>query len=191
VAEASGDLDRIEQAAHGLYRLVRHVLDLTELDAGRAEVTSTEFALAGLIEQVVEAAGPTAARSGTRIAVHVPRELTIRSDRPRLATILGELVDNACRFTRGGHVEIRAESGDGVRITVRDDGPGMSDEACREATSPFFQVDESARRRHDGAGLGLTVAARLCARLGGTLTLRSAPGQGTTATVHLPDAAVA
>jgi signal transduction histidine kinase len=190
VAEASGDLDRIEQAANGLYRLVRHVLDLTELDAGRAEVVPTEFALAELIGQVVEAAGPTAARSGTQIATSVPRELTVRSDRRRLATILGELVDNACRFTRGGHVEIRAESGDGVRIFVGDDGPGMSDEACREATAPFFQVDESARRRHDGAGLGLTVAARLCARLGGTMTLRSAPGQGTTAVVHLPGAAV-
>jgi signal transduction histidine kinase len=187
LAEAAGDLDRVEQAANGLYRLVRHVLDLTELDAGRAEVELGEVALAGLVAQVVEAAKPTAARSGTQVATHVPAELTVRSDRRRLATIVGELVDNACRFTRGGHVEVRAAAGeDGVRIEVRDDGPGMRDEDLERATTPFFQVDESARRRHDGAGLGLTVAQRLTARIGGTLALRSAPGQGTTATVHLP-----
>lgn len=188
VADAEDDLDRIETAANGLYRLVRHVLDLTELDAGRAEVRLEELELAPLLARVVEAAGSTAARTGTKLALHAPKGLRVRSDRRRLETILGEVVDNACRFTRDGHVEVRASAGDdGARIEVRDDGPGMSEEDRERATAPFFQADESARRRHDGAGLGLTVASRLCARIGGTLALRSAPGQGTTVTVVLPE----
>lgn len=187
VEGVGGDIDRIEVAANGLGRLLRHVLDLTDLDAGRATVIFGDIGLAELLARVAEAAGTTAARSGTAIRLHVPPGLRVRSDRQRLETIVGEIVDNACRFTRGGHVDITAAAVDGgVRIEVRDDGPGMSDEDRERAAAPFFQADESARRRHDGAGLGLTVAARLCARIGGTLALRSAVGQGTTVTVLLP-----
>lgn len=74
----------------------------------------------------------------------------------------------------------------GVRVEVEDDGPGMRPEDCERALTPFFQADASSTRSHDGAGLGLTVAARLCARMGGSLTLRSTPGQGTTVTIRVP-----
>lgn len=74
----------------------------------------------------------------------------------------------------------------GVRVEVEDDGPGMRPEDCERALTPFFQADGSSTRAHDGAGLGLTVAARLCTRMGGSLTLRSTPGQGTTVTIRVP-----
>jgi signal transduction histidine kinase len=102
---------------------------------------------------------------------------------------MAEAVGNACRFTRGGHVTLRAAaSPEGrARVEVEDDGPGMREDDRARATTPFFQADSSSTRAHDGAGLGLTVAAsRLCARMGGSLALRSAPGQGTTVRIRLP-----
>ncbi|HEY0136865.1 MAG TPA: HAMP domain-containing sensor histidine kinase, partial [Nannocystis sp.] len=140
-----------------------------------------------LLSRVAGEAEPVATRNGTTVTVVAPPDLRVYCDRRRLETVVSEAVGNACRFTRGGHVTLRASAEpDGARIEVEDDGPGMRPEDCERATTPFFQADGSSTRAHDGAGLGLTVAARLCARMGGSLALRSAPGRGTTVTIHVP-----
>jgi signal transduction histidine kinase len=187
LAEIGGDIGKLETAAQGLFRLLRHVLDLTELDSGALVCESEDVPLAPLLARVAEAARPLAARSGTALRLDVAPTLRARCDPRRLATAVTEVVDNACRFTRGGHVVLRAAARtDGVHIEVEDDGPGMREEDRVRATAPFFQADGSSTRAHDGAGLGLTVASRLCTRMGGTFTLRSAPGEGTTATIRVP-----
>lgn len=187
VAEVGEDVDRLEDAAHGLHRLLRHVLDLTELDAKTLAIDLEDVELASLLERVAEEARPVAARNGTTLTVAAPAGLRLRCDRRRLTTVISEALGNACRFTRGGHVTLRAAVDQGrARVEVEDDGPGMREDDRARATAPFFQADASTTRAHDGAGLGLTVAARLCARMGGSLALRSAPGQGTTVTIEVP-----
>lgn len=187
VPGVDGDVGRLEFAANGLFRQIRHILDLTQLDAGDLALTREDVPLAPLLAALVEEARPVAARAGTTLAVQVPDGLRLVCDPGRLTTVVAELLGNACRFTRDGHVElIAAAEAEYVRIEVRDDGPGMSAEDLQRATAPFFQADESPTRRHDGAGLGLTVANRLCARMGGTLALHSRPGQGTTVTLRIP-----
>jgi len=187
LAEASGDVDRIEAAAHGLFRLLRHVLDITELDSGVLEIERDDVEVGALLARVAGEAQAVATRNGTRVTLDVAAGLTVRCDRRRLETVVSEAVSNACRFTRGGHVTLRARAEPAeLCIEVEDDGPGMRPEDRARATTAFFQADDSSTRAHDGAGLGLTVAARLCARMGGALELRSAPGQGTTVTIRVP-----
>lgn len=187
LADVSSDVDRLEEAAQGLFRLLRHVLDITELDAGVFQIELEDVDLGALLARVAEEARPVATRNGTGLALELPATLRLRCDRRRLETVVAEAVGNACRFTRGGHVTLRAAAEpEGALVEVVDDGPGMRPEDCERATTPFFQADGSSTRAHDGAGLGLTVASRLCARMGGTLELRSAPGVGTTVRICLP-----
>ena len=187
LSEVSGDVDKLETAAQGLFRLLRHVLDLTELDSGVFESEQEEVRIAAMLARIAGEAGPVAARNRTTVTIAAPGDLRVYCDRRRLETVVAEAVGNACRFTRGGHVTLRALlEPNGVRVEVEDDGPGMRPEDVERATTPFFQADASSTRAHDGAGLGLTVAARLCARMGGALTLRSTPGQGTTVTIRVP-----
>jgi signal transduction histidine kinase len=187
LAEVTGDVDKLESAAQGLYRLLRHVLDLTELDSGVFEVEQEQVDMAALLSRIAGEAEPVAARNGTTVTIEAPPDLWVYCDRRRLETVVAEAVGNACRFTRGGRVTLRAGAElDGVRIEVEDDGPGMRPEDVERATTPFFQADSSSTRAHDGVGLGLTVAARLSARMGGSLALRSAPGRGTTLTIQVP-----
>jgi signal transduction histidine kinase len=187
LAEVSGDVDRLEEAAQGLFRLLRHVLDITELDSGVFQIAFEDVEVGALLARAAEDARPVAARNGTSVTLEVPATLRVRCDRRRLETVVAEAVGNACRFTRRGHVTLRASAApEGALVEVEDDGPGMRPEDCERATTPFFQADGSATRAHDGAGLGLTVASRLCARMGGTLELRSAPGAGTTVRIRLP-----
>lgn len=187
LADVSVDVGRLEEAAQGLFRLLRHVLDITELDSGVFESEHDDVEVGALLARVAEEARPVATRNGTSMTLEVPATLQVRCDRRRLETVVAEAVGNACRFTRGGHVVLRAVAeSEGALIEVVDDGPGMRPEDCERATTPFFQADGSSTRAHDGAGLGLTVATRLCARMGGTLELKSAPGVGTTVRIRLP-----
>lgn len=187
LAELGGDVGRLESAGHGLYRLLRHVLDLSDLDSGALVFAREELRLAELLGRAIEELRPAVERGGGTITLAAPAELRIVGDRGRLTTVIAEVLDNACRFAAGGQVSVRAEAeADGVRIEVRDDGPGMGPEACAQATVAFYQADGSRTRAHDGAGLGLTVAARLSARMGGALALRSAPGAGTTVEIRVP-----
>ncbi len=187
LAEVSGDVDKLEQAAQGLFRLLRHVLDITELDSGVFETEQEDVELGAMLARVAEESRPVATRNGTSVTLAVPEGLKIRCDRRRLETVVAEAVSNASRFTKRGHVTLRASAEPAwALVEVVDDGPGMHPEDCERATTPFFQADGSSTRAHDGAGLGLTVATRLCARMGGTFELRSAPGQGTTVSIRVP-----
>lgn len=188
-AENLVDLDRLGAAARALLRLLRQVLLLTEIDDPDLRIDREPLPLAPLLSRLLGELRPLAERQGNRIELHVPGELRVASDPQRLATVLGEVIDNACRFTAGGVVEIRAwAEADGVRVDVRDEGPGMSDADRARAFDPYFQADTSSTRAHDGAGLGLTVAGRICVRLGGTIELQSLRGEGTTVSIWLPAA---
>ena len=103
--------------------------------------------------------------------------------------IIINLLSNAIKFTpSNGSVELsaRAEADGGLIVAVRDTGIGMASHEIQDAVQLFGQVDNSLSRRYDGAGLGLPLAIQLAELHGGTLTVDSAPGRGTTVTVHFP-----
>jgi signal transduction histidine kinase len=120
----------------------------------------------------------------------VPAELPpLRADARQLRQMLLNLLSNAVKFTPpGGRVEVRAaaEPQGGFRIVVSDTGIGIAPEDLPRVVEPFFQVDSSLSRRHEGTGLGLTLVAAMIREHGGTLRLESELGKGTTATIGFP-----
>ncbi|HEY6099885.1 MAG TPA: HAMP domain-containing sensor histidine kinase, partial [Anaeromyxobacter sp.] len=160
------------------------------VDAGRVAAVPAGFSTVPVADLVGKAAAEARARGGARIAVveHAAPGLSVRARREALEQVLSILVANAIEAVpdgRGGQIELRAEHAGGrVRLSVRDDGAGMGSEVLRRAFDPFFTTKPSG----GGAGLGLPVARGIVEASGGTLHLESAPGEGTTAVVELPDA---
>ena len=115
------------------------------------------------------------------------------ADRTRLTEILLNLLSNAIKFTElGGAINVlvrRTEEG-GAAFVVRDNGRGMTEAEIEIALERFGQVDGGLARRHEGSGLGLPLARKLAELHGGSLTLQSEKGRGTTATVILPPSRV-
>lgn len=185
--EAATDVSRLDAAAQSLFRLVRQILILTEIDDPDLELSLEPLELRPLVETLVGELAPLAERQRNRVSVELSRDLMVMSDRHRLSTVLREVLDNACRFSRGEEVTIRAlPSRGGVQLDVQDRGPGMTKAALGRAFDPYFQADSSSTRAHDGAGLGLTVAQRICVRLGATIELGSTRGDGTKVSIWLP-----
>jgi signal transduction histidine kinase len=159
------------------------------VDAGRVAAVPGGVSTVPVEDLVRKAAAEARARGGGRIAVseEAPPGVAVRARRESLEQVLSILVANAAEAIprgRDGRVEIRAERADAtVRISVRDDGTGMSAEVLRRAFDPFFTTKPAGT----GSGLGLPVARGLVEANGGSLRLESVPGAGTTAHLELPD----
>lgn len=138
------------------------------------------FELRALLEEVVEHARPAAELHETKVTLNAEDLGEITSDRRKLALVLGNLLSNACQYTRRGNVTVTAQRNeDGFTITIEDDGIGMTQRQIERVTDPF--ADESG-----DVPLGVVVAVRGSQLLGGSLKLTSAPDEGTTAVVRLP-----
>ena len=123
-----------------------------------------------------------------QVADHVG---TISSDMTKIRQILLNLLSNACKFTTAGHItltvsEETVEDKEWLCFQVRDTGIGLSPEQLGHLFQPFVQADASTTRKYGGTGLGLAITQRLCHMLGGTITVESTLGQGTTFTMRLP-----
>ncbi|HET8540804.1 MAG TPA: ATP-binding protein [Anaeromyxobacter sp.] len=159
------------------------------VDAGRVAAAPSGVSMVSIAGVVAKAAAEARARGAGRIEVveAAPPDLAVRARRESLEQVIAILVANAVEAIpreRPGRIEIRAErAGPMVRVTVRDDGAGMSSEVLRRAFDPFFTTKPGG-----GAGLGLPVARGIVEAVGGAAWLESEPGVGTTAIVDLPEA---
>jgi signal transduction histidine kinase len=178
---------RIRAAHRELLDLVEATLDLNRLEAGRDVVDVEEVRLPRLWRELdAELAGLSRA-PGVTLRWESAAEVTMATDRRKLKTIVKNLVGNALKFTSAGEVVVgcRAEKG-AWAITVRDSGIGIPAEHLPHVFDMFRQVDGSDRRMHGGVGLGLHIVRRLCAQLGGEVSVESAVGRGSTFTVRFP-----
>ncbi len=184
--EYAADIHASGQYLHGL---VTNILDLSRIEMGRMELDEEIVGIAELIESSVNMlkmrADEQAVRLNTSLAPNLP---SLRCDRLRMKQALINLVSNAVKFTpKYGHVTVSAQvMEDGLALTVSDTGIGMRQEDIPKALEAFRQIEPQINRRHDGVGLGLALTKSLVELHGGRLELISAPGAGTTATIHLP-----
>ncbi|MQP66642.1 PAS domain-containing protein [Niveispirillum sp. SYP-B3756] len=178
-----------------LLRLVNDLLDIARLDAGELELREGWVDVGTLLERVERLTAQKASERGVRLVVRAAQGgMRILGDEVRLKQTLVNLIGNAIIYTDGpGEVQVTAglEPGSGdIIFKVTDKGIGMSMEAMRLALEPFAQVDTGLARRQAGAGLGLPLAKGYTEAHGGSLTLQSSPGRGTSVTVRLPAARV-
>jgi len=189
------DLRSIHSAGVRLLRSVSSILELTRLETETHSARLTTVDPGPLVRTIAaQFAGICAGRNNT-LEVDCPPDLSpITTDAHMLRYNLTTLLDNACRFTAAGKIELKVErldrGDDGwIAFTVRDTGPGIEPEVLRTLFGAFVQADDAPTRKFEGTGVSLAVAHRFCELLGGELTATSSPGQGTTFTMRLPASA--
>jgi signal transduction histidine kinase len=174
-----------------LLRLINDLLDIAKLDAGELELKEGWLDICTLFERCERLMTQKAAERNSRIITRLETpDLRVLGDEVRLKQMLVNLIGNAIIYSQSsGEVLVTAgidpATGD-VLIKVADKGIGMTVEAMRQALEPFAQVDSGFARRQAGAGLGLPLAKGYAEAHGGSLTLQSTPGRGTTVSVRLP-----
>jgi PAS domain S-box-containing protein len=188
----AADLQAIQMAGNHLLGLITNVLDLSRIEANRAELQLETFDLALLVHDVVATVQPLIQQKGSRLEVyHDHRVGEIRADLGKLRQVLINLLGNAAKFTENGTIVLaisrdRRDDIDQVICRVGDTGIGIAAEELPHLFERFTQVATPAGRKNGGAGLGLAISRHFCRMMGGDITVASAPGRGTTFTVTLP-----
>lgn len=174
-----------------LLRLMNDILDLSKIEAGRREITPEALDWRLVVDTCLRVVENQASEKGVAIDATAGPDVSVYADDLAFRQILLNLLSNAIKFTpRDGRVEVRLSSTvDGsAMLSVRDTGIGMDEEGMRMALEPYGQVRKPDQLREPGTGLGLPISARLAELHGGSLTIESAPGKGTTVQVVLPPA---
>jgi signal transduction histidine kinase len=192
LAEAPRRLGSIVQAGRHLLEMINSLLDLAKIEARKMDLFVTTFSLVDLVNEVGLISKPLMAKNGNDLRVlchNVVNEM--HSDEAKIRQCLTNLLGNAAKFTRQGHVDliVRSEQddrGNWAIFDVVDTGIGMNEAQLARIFEAFTQADASVSRRFGGTGLGLTLTKQHCEMLGGTISVRSTPGQGTTFTMRLP-----
>jgi PAS domain S-box-containing protein len=181
-------LRRIDRNAHELLDLITAVLDMSRLEAGRLPLEVTTVNVQDLLEEVKRDTQGLQDQSRLafvwQVATSLPR---LQTDPGKLKIVLKNLLGNAVKFTEQGTITVCAESRDGgIEISVQDTGRGIPPEALSAIFEPFHQVEGKAGGRAGGTGLGLSIVQRLVVLLGGTVSVESEVGSGSTFRVWVP-----
>ena len=183
-------VDMMERQLGQLVRLVDDLLDISRITHNRIELRRSRVEVASAIHQAVEGARPLAEEAGHRIEVRLPREsIYVNADPVRLAQIVGNLLNNSCKYTpAGGRISVTAErDGNEAVITVADTGIGIPPANLSSIFEMFAQIDGSIERSRGGLGIGLTLVKRLVEMHGGSIEARSeGEGQGSEFIVRMP-----
>jgi signal transduction histidine kinase len=181
----------VQQAAAQIDALIQDLLDMTRLEAGRLTVALRAVAPVPLVEAALYAMRALAESTGVALAATYDDELpTVYADPERVTQLLSNLVGNALKFTpAGGQVEVRAQPyGEGVLVSVVDNGEGIPADELPHVFDRFFQVSNTRMGGRHGAGLGLPISRGIVEAHGGTIWIESAPRRGTTVRFTLPAA---
>ncbi len=177
-----------------LLDLINDVLELSRIEAGRCDLVDDTVDIGAAVRACLPMIRCQAENNRVRIDCTIAdRAAVLRGDRRAIKQVMLNLLSNAVKFTpAGGVVTIRAEmtARGELSLAVSDTGIGIDPEALPRLCQPFIQADASTSRRYGGTGLGLAISARLVALHGGTLTIASALGQGTTVWLIFPAARV-
>jgi PAS domain S-box-containing protein len=184
----------VKTSGDALLSLIEELLDYSKIEAGKIDLEQRPFALAGLIEDITELLAPRAQAKAIEIGSYVDERLPLEvvGDAARLRQVLLNLAGNAIKFTLSGGVALIVEPGASegeISFLVRDTGIGIAPEAQLRIFREFEQADARTARNYGGTGLGLSISERIVKRMGGRITLESAPGVGSTFEVSIPLAA--
>jgi CheY-like chemotaxis protein/anti-sigma regulatory factor (Ser/Thr protein kinase) len=182
-------MELIVQAGEHLRSLIDEMLDVAAIEAGRVVVDKRDFELHALLDGVLRMSAPHAAQCGVELQpTYAPDgSLVVHSDPARLRQVILNLVSNGIKYNRrGGQVRVGIEQkAGGVEIIVSDDGLGMTAQQMAQLYQPFNRLGREAGAI-PGTGIGLVLVRQLVSLLGGTVSVQSASGQGTSVRVALP-----
>lgn len=183
----------IVSSGDALLKIINDILDFSRLEAGKLRLVNEPFNLRECIEDVAALLAVPAQEKNLEFLVRVSPQLDTAfiGDIGRVRQVVTNLVGNAFKFTEEGHILLevdgvhRGEVAD-VSITVSDTGCGIPEEKLKSIFEEFEQVDGSSARKHNGAGLGLAISKKMVQAMGGSISVKSEVGKGSSFTVKLP-----
>ena len=181
-------VESTRQSAHSLLTIINDILDFSKVEAGKLDIEQINFNLAHTLDSVLDAMAPKAREKGLELAMMVEDNvpLSLIGDPSRIRQILVNLVSNAVKFTRKGHILIRVSCIETkgrscrLRFEVTDTGIGIPEDKIGLLFDLFSQVDSSTTRKFGGTGLGLAISRQLSRLMGGDVKVTSRLGKGST-----------
>ncbi len=183
------DLEKIRTAGSHLLSLINDILDFSKIEAGKMQLAPEQFDIVTLMQDVVTTAHPMIEKNGNLLKLHCAPDLgTMYADLTKVRQILLNLLSNAAKFTEQGVITIRVmrNNHDTICFRISDTGIGMSEEQLLMLFQEFTQANASTTRTYGGTGLGLSLSRRFCQLMGGTISVESQAGVGSTFIVQLP-----
>jgi two-component system, sensor histidine kinase and response regulator len=194
--DAQSMLQTARSSADALLNLINDVLDFSKIDAGRLTLEKIDVELRPLAEEVATLFSKQASAKGVELAclVHNDVPTVMGGDPMRLRQVMANLVGNAVKFTNSGEVSLGIHCRESpapngivtVQIVIRDTGIGMTPEVTERLFEAFTQADSSTTRKYGGTGLGLAITRNLVDAMGGTIEVRSEPGEGSVFSIFVP-----
>lgn len=192
--EQSQMLQTVHESGQSLLTIINDILDFSKIEAGKLELESIDSELIKLMEAAAETLAPNALKKKLKIITYIDPKLPshLMADPVRVRQILINLGGNAIKFSEKGEVVIRAdlESSGGksviVRFSVIDQGIGISTDALKGLFKEFSQADSTTTRQFGGTGLGLAISKRLAELMGGSISVQSEVGKGSTFYCEIP-----
>jgi signal transduction histidine kinase len=186
------DAKKVSSSAQHLLGLINDLLDHSKIEAGKMDMSPADIELALLVSSISDELAGHAAKNGNTIVVNCdPLIGEAHIDGMRLKQCLLNLASNASKFTKGGKVTLSARPVDRegvpfILMTVKDTGIGMSPATLAKLFVPFVQASETTAKNYGGTGLGLVITRRLAEAMGGSVSVESVEGQGSTFTLLVP-----
>ena len=191
-----GDPSNTEYVGHihengmQLLNIVNDILDMTRIEAGNYTLTETELSVADNIKICRNLLDGDKSAESSHIQADIPAGMpALLADERAFRQILLNIISNGMKFSREEpdvDIFVRSDAGNGLTISIQDDGIGMGPEELAQAMQPFAQVDKGLTRNYQGTGLGLSISKALMELHGGSLTVESEPDVGTVVHLHFP-----
>lgn len=188
-------ISKIMISARHLLAIISDILDVSKIEAGQMELDEQYFPVVNLLDEVVISCRPLIEKNQNKFSLVLSSKLgTMYGDAGKLRQVLMNLLSNAGKFTKNGMIQLVADleavgtsdEESWIRFEVVDNGIGMSADQKNKIFQPFIQADASTTRKYGGTGLGLTISKHFVEMAGGTLSVESEVGKGSTFTVLLP-----
>jgi signal transduction histidine kinase len=185
------DLERINSAGKHLLSLVTDVLDLSKIESNHIELKIEEFDLNEMVREVVATVQQMVAEKKNKLVVRCPANLgVVSTDQTKLRQAALNLLSNAAKFTEAGAITLGVQrrkrpAGDWIEIQVQDTGIGIAEPDIGRLFQDFGQANQSTSRKYGGTGLGLALSQKLCALMGGGISVNSELGHGSCFTIRV------
>lgn len=186
--EQQKQMTMVQNSSRHLLDLINDVLDISKIEAGQLNISLNTFALRPSIEKVVKMVSPAAVKKGIDLQISISfDDGRITADQRRLEQVILNLLSNAIKFTDQGYVRVSSfiENRDYV-ISFSDTGIGIEPDKIPDLFQPFYQVNSGITRKIEGTGLGLSISRKLLDMMGGSISVESRFGQGSTFTIRFP-----
>jgi len=185
------DLQKIQKAGRHLLSMVSDILEATKMASENIDLDLSSFSFSDMLQEVAETLRPVIADANNSLDIECEYFGTMYTDLPKVRHCLYNLLTNAAKFSKNSEIILFAtheieHDKEWVIFGIKDNGIGMSPEQVDGLFSAFNQLDNSATRNYDGAGLGLTIVKQFCEMMGGSISVHSELNQGSQFIVRLP-----